>query len=313
MVPIIDLARPADQVATDLDEVCSTVGFFQITGHGADASVIDAAWHQARDFFDLPIEAKVRSAPPWVGHPYGYLALNEETLANSLTTGALADLKETFNAGPIDADLSTVSDPDEALLRAATPWPDQPIGFRPALEAYWREMDMLAGRVMAHCARALGLDDGFFDPLIDQGASALRVINYPDQAATPPPGQLRAGAHTDYGTLTILRQDDAPGGLEVQDGNGRWVPVPSVPDAFVVNIGDLLARWTNDRWRSTMHRVVNPPAGVSARRQSIAFFHNANFHCRVECLPTCSSAENPPRYAPVLAGPHLVGKFQRTR
>jgi isopenicillin N synthase-like dioxygenase len=94
--------------------------------------------------------------------------------------------------------------------------------------------------------------------------------------------------------------------------SGMWIAVPSIADAFVINVGDMLAQWTNDRWRSTLHRVVNPPCNAGARRQSMAFFHNANFHCEVACLPTCTSPENPPRYAPVLAGPHLVAKFRRT-
>ena len=109
---------------------------------------------------------------------------------------------------------------------------------------------------------AVGLDlpANHFDPLIDESPSAMRAINYPAHDVAPQPGQLRAGAHTDYGTMTILRQDDAPGGLEVRSPHdARRVPIPSVPGAFVVNVGDLLARWTNDRWRSTMHRVVNPP------------------------------------------------------
>jgi isopenicillin N synthase-like dioxygenase len=142
----------------------------------------------------------------------------------------------------------------------------------------------------------------------------MRMVHYPHQDAPPPPGALRAGAHTDYGTLTILRQDDAPGGLEVQDAAGRWVPVPFQPGSFVVNIGDLMARWTNDRWRSTLHRVVNPPPepGRSNRRTSLPFFHNANWDARIECLPTCLAAGEAPRHAPVLAGAHLMAKFRST-
>jgi isopenicillin N synthase-like dioxygenase len=155
--------------------------------------------------------------------------------------------------------------------------------------------------------------------LIDRSTSALRIIDYPhldrsalDRAAAT---QLRAGAHTDYGTLTLLMQDDAPGGLEVLDPRtDTWTPVPARPGAFVVNLGDLMARWTNDRWRSTLHRVVVPPrsASGSTRRQSIAFFHNANYHATVECLPSCLQPGQVPRYPPVVAGPHLMTKFHRT-
>jgi isopenicillin N synthase-like dioxygenase len=163
-------------------------------------------------------------------------------------------------------------------------------------------------------AVALQLPPDHFAPMIDESPSALRAIDYPHQDVPPPPGALRAGAHTDYGTLTVLRQDDAPGGLEVwHAGHDRWVPVPCVPGAFVVNLGDLLQRWTNDRWRSTLHRVVNPPAGAGAstRRQSMAFFHNANYHCVVECLPTCLDPDGRARHEPVVAGPHLMAKYHR--
>ena len=137
-----------------------------------------------------------------------------------------------------------------------------------------------------------------------------RAINYPARDTAPLPGQFRAGAHTDYGTLTILRQD-AVGGLEVLGPGGRWVSVEPVPGAFVVNIGDLMARWTNDRWRSTLHRVVDP-AAAAARRQSMPYFQNANWSAAVSCLPTCLQPGEKPRYEPVLAGPHLMGKFRRS-
>ena len=132
-------------------------------------------------------------------------------------------------------------------------------------EPYFREMLRLAARLMSLFARSLGLPADHFESLIDESPSAMRAIDYPEQPVPPVPGQLRAGAHTDYGTLTILRQDAAPGGLEVRSPHdGRWIPIPSVPGAFVVNVGDLLARWTNDRWVSTMHRVVNPDLTPSA-------------------------------------------------
>ena len=135
--------------------------------------------------------------------------------------------------------------------------------------------------------------------------------NYPDLDKPPLPGQLRASAHTDYGTLTILLPDDAPGGLQVKArGDDRWLPVPHVPGAFVINLGDLMRRWTNDKWESTLHRVVPPPedAEGSTRRQSIAFFHNINADYVVECIPTCTDKDNPPKYPPITAQDHLMQK-----
>ena len=141
-------------------------------------------------------------------------------------------------------------------------------------------------------ADALQLPRDFFDSRIDRHTSALRLLNYPALLEAPKPGQLRAGAHTDYGTVTVLRADDAPGGLEVlvpSPAGDRWTAVPMLAGSLVINLGDAMARWTNDRWRSTLHRVVTPPADVAstARRQSIAFFHNANWDAVIDCIPTC--------------------------
>lgn len=134
--------------------------------------------------------------------------------------------------------------------------------------------------------------------------------NYPDVEETPEEGQIRASAHTDYGTVTILKPDDAPGGLQVLGKDGEWHDVPYIPGAYVINLGDLMARWTNDKWVSTLHRVVNPPtdAGRSCRRQSVAFFHNINADAVVECIDTCQSEDNPPKYPPVKAFDFLLEK-----
>jgi isopenicillin N synthase-like dioxygenase len=150
--------------------------------------------------------------------------------------------------------------------------------------------------------------------MIGHHVSGLRILNYPDQSKPPVPGQIRAGAHTDYGSLTILRQDAAPGGLQVLDAGGAWLDVPARPDALVVNLGDLMQRWTNDRWRSTLHRVINPPPDVrgSARRQSIAFFHLPNWDAQVTCIPSCLLPGEQPRHPPIAAGPHLMTKYRRT-
>ena len=173
-------------------------------------------------------------------------------------------------------------------------------------------MSDLGARLMSLFARGLGLVPEFFADKIDHQPNALRAINYPERDEAPLPGQLRAGAHTDYGTLTILRQD-AVGGLEVLDAGGNWAGVESVPGAFVINIGDLMARWTNDQWRSTLHRVVDPPgaAASQARRQSMPYFQNANWSAEITCLPTCLAAGETAKYEPVLAGPHLMAKFRK--
>lgn len=134
--------------------------------------------------------------------------------------------------------------------------------------------------------------------------------NYPELDKAPLPGQMRASAHTDYGTLTILKPDDAPGGLQVLPKDEDWMDVPYIPDAYVINLGDLMARWTNDKWISTSHRVVTPPVnpGRPTRRQSIAFFHNINPDHVVTCISTCTGPKNPPKYPPIAAFDLLMQK-----
>ena len=131
--------------------------------------------------------------------------------------------------------------------------------------------------------------------------------SYPELTAAPG-DSLRAGAHSDYGMFTILRTDAVPG-LQIENPDGSWADVEPNPDMFIVNVGDSIAQWTNDRWRSTMHRVV---ATDPRPRQSFAFFQMANWDARIECLPSCLVEGEPPRHQPVEAGPWLMRKFQST-
>ena len=227
----------------------------------------------AREFFDLPLETKRHSPAPSPDYAYGYSPVQGEVLARSLGDSTPPDLKESLNMGPLR--LPPVIPPGAEAIMAEPRWPTQPASLRPAWEAYFDAMGELAGRLLSIMAAGLGLPTDQFEPLLEYHSGAMRAINYPELETQPLPGQLRAGAHTDYGTLSILRYDDAPGGLEVMGPDG-WAAVPMVPGGFVVNLGDMMARWTNDRWVSTLHRAGLPPtdAGRSTRRQSIVFFHN---------------------------------------
>jgi isopenicillin N synthase-like dioxygenase len=313
-VPTIDLRRPTAEVAGTIAASCRDLGFFQIVGHGLDRDVVDATWDTATQFFDLPLEEKLalRIRP---GEAYGYTPFLGERLAASLGNETPPDLKESFASGPLDPPAPALDDESSHFVYSPNRWPDALPSLRPAWEGYYRTMADLAHRLLTLMASGLGLRSTYFDPSVDRHTSAQRALRYPALGGRPPDrAQLRAGAHSDYGTLTILRQDDGPGGLEVLAPDGRWVPVPPQPDAFVVNLGDTLARWSNDQWRSTLHRVV-VPAGDDGRtaRQSMAFFHNANWDAVIECLPTCAGPGNPPRYPPVTAGRHLMDKFRATQ
>ena len=309
-VPVVDISADPQAVGTELDEICRTAGFFQVIGHGIPDEVARQAWTMATRFFDLPLADKLSVARPTEDYPYGYIPMAGEALSQSMTGSAPPDLKEVFNAGPPVPPAHGSAEPDGGWSYSLNLWPASLPGLEIAWTAYYAALRELGDRLMSLLARGLGLPPGFFTRQIDQSPNALRAINYPARDTAPLPGQLRAGAHTDYGTLTILRQD-AVGGLEVLGADGSWTGVEPVPGTFVINLGDLMARWTNDRWRSTLHRVVDPP-GAMARRQSMPYFQNANWSARIACLPTCLDPGERPRYEPVLAGPHLMGKFRRS-
>ncbi|MBX3094586.1 MAG: isopenicillin N synthase family oxygenase [Cryobacterium sp.] len=312
-VPTISIDRDPKVVGREFDETLREVGFFQIVDHGVPDAVADACWNVTRDFFDLPLAAKLKVERE-EGGLYGYFPMLTESLAASLDAMAPGDLKESFNMGPGVLAGHTPVDETEASLFRDNRWPAALPEFRAAWEPYFAAMKNLSARLLGMFAHGLDLPADFFADKIDRSPSALRAINYPEQDAPPLDGQLRAGAHTDYGTLTILRQELGRAGLQVRDEKSdAWVDIPPTAGAFVINIGDLMARWTNDRWTSTLHRVVNPDAGsdVSTRRQSMPFFHNANYSALIECLPSVLAAGERPKYEPVLAGPHLAGKSHK--
>jgi isopenicillin N synthase-like dioxygenase len=319
--PIFDLCafeaagdQEKKRLGTEVDGICRSTGFLAIANHGVDDAVIEGVWAKTHAFFDRPADVKQRVRAPYAGYPYGYLGPGTEALAKSRNVDTPPDLKESFNGGPL-AVPPDMTDPEAlGFCYAATIWPEGPEGFVDAWKAYYRSMEDLARRIMRVFATALGLDEHFFDSYVDAPISALRALNYPEQRVAPQPGQLRAGAHTDYGSLTILLPQPGSRGLEIIAPDGQWTPVPPVPGAFVINIGDLMALWTNDRWVSTVHRVVNPPPeeGGMQRRQSLAFFHQPNWFAEIACLPSCLPPGEEPKYAPVLSGPYLMGKFKST-
>jgi isopenicillin N synthase-like dioxygenase len=301
-------------LAALVDAVCRATGFLAISRHGVPATVIEAAWQKAYEFFDLPPETKRRARAPYPGYPYGYLGPELESLAKSLDVEAPPDLKESFNGGPRRPP-EGMTDPEAlGFCYAPTIWPEQPVGFEAAWQTYYDAMEDLAARLMRLFAAALGLPETYFERYIDAPISALRALNYPRLEVAPAPGQLRAGAHTDYGSLTILLPQIGSRGLEILSPDGVWTPVPPQRDAFIVNIGDLMARWTNDRWVSTLHRVANPSPeqGGGDRRQSFAFFHQPNWDAEICVLQACLAQCDTPKYGPVRSGPYLMSKFKST-
>lgn len=299
-------------LGSEVDRICRSTGFLAIGNHGVPKTVIDRAWEKAATFFDLPPEIKQQSGAPYDGYPYGYLGPEIEALAKSRGVETPPDLKESFNGGPLSIPPGMTDEDALTFCYANTIWPEQPAEFKQAWVAYYQSMEQLAGRIMRLFAVALGLPETYFDPFVDKPISALRALNYPKQNRSPEPGQLRAGAHSDYGSLTILLPQPGSQGLEIHLSDGAWKPVPPVDGAFIINIGDLMARWTNDRWVSTLHRVVNPPEAAGERRQSFAFFHQPNWDAEIRCLDCCLGPGETAKYGPVLSGPYLMSKFRST-
>ena len=322
-VPVIDIAAfdggdPAARAAVveAVRDACTTLGFFQVTGHGVPDELVAGMLGANDDFFALPLHAKqALVSPPEINR--GYSGLGAESLAYSLGLDAPPDLFESFNAARDEVD---ETDPAVAAERhrflAPNVWPEDLPSMRTRTVAYYEAAAVLARTITRIFAVALDVPETFFVDRCGHAIEVLRLIRYERQPGSPDPveGQQRIGAHTDYGIVTVLYADQVAG-LEIVGPDGEWWPVVPADGAFVVNIGDLLAHWTNDRWRSTIHRVAPPPMGTEgpALRRSAAFFLDGDYDTVVECLPSCCSADDPAKYPPVTGGDHLLQKLGGSR
>lgn len=318
--PIIDLApwyagSSRQSVADAVRAACESIGFFAIRGHRVPDEAVDGMRTSSRAFFGLTQAEKAKVARPRPEQNRAWHAEGTETLARLAGSESPPDYKEVFAIGPVDV-------PDDPFFQTAPGaypnyapnlWPTRPADFEAAWRTYWREMEGLQETLCRIFAVALDLPEDFFLRFVDRHCSMLRALYYPPQQTPPLPGQLRAGAHTDLGMLTILKNEAAAGGLEVRDLAGNWHAAPVVEDGFIVNIGDLLMRWTNDRFVSTLHRVVNPPAQATpTSRLSIAYFVAPNYDAMIECVPTCAGPGRPAKYPPVTVAGYRNARFART-
>lgn len=310
-LPLIDIrglrsADPAAQraVADQLRQACLEHGFFYITHHGIDPALIAQVFAASQRFFDLGLDDKLAVDKRLSPCNRGYEPLKAQTLE----TGAPPDLKESFYIGAeVPAD-----DPRVQAGRFNTgpnQWPATLPDFAPVMNRYYAAALALGETLIRGLALSLDLPPGHFDAYLDDPSATLRLLHYPPQPANPQPGEKGCGAHTDFGGITLLLQD-AAGGLQVWDTRQqRWIDAPPVPGAFVVNIGDLFARWTNDRYVSTLHRVIN----VSGReRYSVPFFFTGNLQHPVACLPTCLAPGETPKYPVVTVEEHQIACYRRT-
>jgi isopenicillin N synthase-like dioxygenase len=330
-LPLIDLSpvwsstqSPAclQNLLSQIDQALQSTGFLCVTGTPWTAEYVTHVQSVAQHFFDSPQEFKLQHAAIQYKNR-GYTGLGEQGLSYASdddelkqTTAHPPDLFERYRIGPVDRyeHLGEVVKPYLDTAYAPNQWPSNPIEFQSVMEGFYRAMNQLSVELMRLFALALGLDRHWFDPKIDRGMSSLAINHYPSQHAPPLPGQLRAGAHTDFGTLTIVAATPGPGGLQIRDKSTKsWLDIDTTPDAFVVNIGDMMAQWSNDRWVSTVHRVINPPlaTGQDNKRLSLVFFHQPNPDALVSCIPTCCNEQQPAKYPDTWAGLYIAEKINR--
>jgi isopenicillin N synthase-like dioxygenase len=305
-IPVIDIApllhgdaTAKAGVVTAIGDACRNIGFFYVVNHGVPEDLIAQVYAQAGRFFAQPTAKKAEIAIEKSSCHRGWFMVGGENLDPSKQKQG-GDLKEGVKIG---RDLG----PEHPLVQAGTPlhgpnqWPDLP-GWRAVMEEYYAAMESLGRKLLQAFAAALNVGEHYFDGWLDAPMTTLGPLHYPPQRGHITEAQIGAGAHTDYGCLTMLAQDDA-GGLQVRNADGVWIDAPPVPGSFVVNIGDMMERWTNGVFTSTLHRVVN----ISGReRYSIPFFFDPDFNAPVECLATCLPPGETPKYAPTTAGRHLL-------
>lgn len=305
-LPVIDVevfrigGPDIDERVCALDRACREIGFFAVTGHGVDPQLSALVFEQARAFFAMPDRAKLAVAIDRSTNHTGYVGFSREQLQADMAP----DEKEALDIALEPA----ASLPPGSKAPTVSQMPDLD-HFAPTIVTYQRAVLDAAAVVLRGLALALDLRAGFFERRMRQPECNLRLVHYPpvprDRAR---PDVLGCGAHTDYGLITLLAVDDVAG-LEVQRRDGTWLAV-DVPDgAMVVNLGDMLARWTNDRYVSTPHRVANPE---TRDRYSVPFFVNPDADAVVEPMPSCVSSANPARYEPIRASDYLASRFDAT-
>ena len=304
-IPVIDISplygedlADARAVAADIRRASIEAGFFYIRGHHMLPDLMRATLMASKFFFSRP-EAEKRSIQVNGAHR-GYVPFAQTTLGRQYK----ADLKESFNfAFPFAAD-----DPDVVAgkpLIGVNQWPQGEEVWRGVLEDYYRTLFEVGQRVLEGFALALEAPRTYFRDLYKRPLVRTRLLHYPPQPEGSGEDQFGAAPHTDWGCMTLLWQDQV-GGLQVRNRAGQWIDAPYIEGTFVVNIGDMLERWSNDLFVSTPHRVVN---ASGRERYSIPMFYDPDFDTVVECLPNCSGPGNPPKYPRTVAGEYITAKY----
>ncbi|MGW7268992.1 isopenicillin N synthase family dioxygenase [Streptomyces sp. NPDC054864] len=322
-VPVIDITPYVDgegpvvqraRVAREMDDACARVGFVQILGHGIPDETVDGLAAAMDGFFGLPLET--RKSYRVAGANRGYSPPKSESLSLSLgveSAGRMNDFFEAFNIGTEARSFPglDLSEDDYGI----NVWPTQVEGFEPAVLSYFAEAGRVARTLTRVFADALGEPADLFDTLTDYSIDVLRMDNYalPEGTVTLDGDLTGMGEHTDFGLVTVLWADQVAG-LQVLGTDGAWHDVTPVDGALLVNLGDLTARLTNDRWMSTLHRVKPPIVrGGIVRRRSAAYFHDGNVDAVISTLPSHLDASGGLAHEPILVRDHIKAKLAGSR
>ncbi|KAH9777118.1 diox n domain-containing protein-related [Citrus sinensis] len=299
-LPVIDLSSP-DRLSTakSIRQACIDYGFFYLVNHGVEEELISQMFNESKKFFSLQLEDKMKLARK---EHRGYTALCDEILDPSSTSEG--DPKESFYIGPLEGTLSSMNQ-----------WPSLEIlpTWRSTME-YYHQKVLSAGRRLIHLiALALNLNEDFFEKVgaLDAPMAFLRLLHYPGELVSSNQEVCGASAHSDYGMITLLATDGVPGLQVCREKFNQprlWEDVPNIKGALIVNIGDMMERWTNCLFRSTLHRVMSS----GQERYSAAFFLDPNGDCVVECLESCCSESNPPKFAPIRSGDYIKERIRLT-
>ncbi len=307
-LPVIDfhdrVGDPAIEaaIAEELDRAFSGTGFCYFRGIGVSEAATRAAFAASRAFHAQPEEAK-RALAMNSAHR-GYMAPNSSVIETS--TVAVVKRPNYSESLMLMHEVSPQDPRWGQPLQGPNQWPEID-GFRAAIEAYEAAMRRFCLWLLRPMALALGLEADWFMPHFAHPTTFLRLLHYPPQPPDSPDDAFGSAPHTDYGFITVLAQDDA-GGLEVRRRDGTWLQAPPIAGTWVVNVADMLSRWTNGRWQSTPHRVKNLSGG---ERFSMPYFFDMSMDSAVECLPTCRVAGEAPRFPAVRYGDYLMERLDR--
>lgn len=305
-LPIIDISglfsaslSDRKKVAFEIRSAATTAGFFYVIGHGIAREERDALCRVAKRFFARPVTEKMRSFIGQSSNHTGYVPEGEEVFY-----GQKPDRKEAYDISIDAAPGTPLPDGRPTPMLGPVQWPDDR-EFREVVGGYYSAVSSLARRMFCGFALALDLPEDYFEAHLKCPPSQLRLIHYPHQPDAPA-DQPGIGAHTDYECFTILT-GTAPG-LEVMNGAGEWIDAPPIPDAYVINIGDLLEAWSNGVFIATSHRVRK----VKEERYSFPFFATCDYHTVVAPLPQFVTPERPAKFEPIVSGEHLLAQTAQT-